>query len=203
MMSFGSSVHGGVASLLCRLLVTSLALLPPTQAQADIAQPGPAADQFSVAARCPLSCGKDGNWALFRDYDELKSCDKTVLLNLNLYNKIDEPTSAIGIRACAANSGVSKLKPRQEVVVASSNSTSSGSHKNQTASDIQIYHKGNGGTAASVQSAISALASQLGGAEDGTTTALFAKAGDVVIGVYGGLQISELLFAYVLGPGSS
>jgi hypothetical protein len=190
MISSGPSLHGGAASLLTRLLVTSLALISTTQAQTDVSLPGPAADQFSVAARCPLSCGKDGNWALFRDYNELKSCDKTVLLNLNLYNKINAPTSAIGIRACAADSGASKLKVRQEFVV-SSNFTPSAFDKTQNAADIQIFQKGNGGNAGSVQSAVSALAAQIGGASDGTTTALFAKSGGVVVGVYGGLQISK------------
>lgn len=189
-MRFSSpSLHGGVASRFPRL-VTSLVLLLPAYAQTDILQPGPAADQFSVAARCPLSCGKDGNWALFRDYAELTSCDKTVLLDLNLYNKINEPTSAIGIRACAADSGESKLKPRQEFVV-SSNSTPSAFDKEQIAPDIKVYQTGSGGNAGSLQSAISALASRIGSASDGTTTALFAKSGDVVIGVYGGLQISK------------
>jgi hypothetical protein len=179
--------------LLSRLLVTSIVLLPQAHAQTDVALPGPAADQFSVAARCPLSCGKDGNWALFRDYDELRSCDKTVLLDLNLYNKINEPTSAIGIRACAAGSSGSKFKPRQEFVV-SSNSTPSAFDKEQIAPDVKVYQTGNGGNAGLVQSAISALASRIGGTDDGTTTALFAKSGDVVIGVYGGLQISKQLF---------
>jgi hypothetical protein len=180
-------LHEGAALLLSRLLVASILYLPPTQAQTETAQPGPAADQFSVAARCPLSCGKDGNWALFKDYVELKSCDKTVLMNLNLYNKINEPTSAIGIRACADESGGPKLKVRQEFVV----SSNSMFDKEQIASDIQVYQKGNGRNAGSVQPAISTLASQIGGARDGTTTALFAKSGNVVIGVYGGLQISE------------
>jgi hypothetical protein len=182
MKSPNPSLHTGVAFLL---------LLSPTQAQTDAAQPGRVADQFSVAARCPLSCSRDGNWALFKDYDALEACNKTILLDLNLYNNIDGPSSAMGIRACAADSGGSQLKARQEFVVASSNSATSSFDKEQIAPDIQVYQDGSGGNTGSVQSAISALASRVSGAGDGSTTALFAKSGDVVVGVYGGLQISN------------
>jgi hypothetical protein len=47
-------------------------------------------DPFSEAARCPFACSPDrSEWAAFHDLSELKPCNKTVVLDLNVYYKVE------------------------------------------------------------------------------------------------------------------
>jgi hypothetical protein len=194
-MRFSNSPSGcvGKSFILTLLSITPIwSLHPFAIAQEDGSQPKPGLDQFSVAARCPLSCGREGNWALYSSVDDLASCNKTVLLGLNLYTKISDDSPAIGIRSCAIDSGVAKLKARQDFVVSNTNNTPSIFDKGQQTGDIQVLQQtGTGSDAALIQPAVVALANYLRNEKSGTTTALFAKAGDIIVGIYGGLQIEK------------
>jgi chitinase len=154
-------------------------------------QPQPELDQFSVAARCPLSCSKDGNWALYSDVNDLASCNKTVLLELNLYTEISHERPDIGIRSCVVDAGPSSLKRRQTFVVPNGNSTPSVFDDNSQTADITLLRNNGNSDATHVQSAILALANYLQNTKDGSTAAFFAKSGDTIIGVYGGSQIKK------------
>jgi chitinase len=184
----------------CRSYLLSL-LFPPlaflsivavAQEVFDPNQPGPERDQFSVAARCPLSCSNDGNWALYKSVDDLSGCDKPILFKLNLYTTIEDQTSSIGIRTCVVDNSSSRLGIRQTFVVPSANSTASVFEDEQHTTEVRIHLRNNSTSDGTViQETIIALADFLQEEKDSSTTALFAKSGNTIVGVYGGLQIKK------------
>lgn len=186
------AVCGTQVKLLILFFLSSCFLLNATaQELFNPDQPQPELDQFSVAARCPLSCSKDGNWALYSNVNDLASCNKTVLLELNLYTEISGARPDIGIRSCLVDAVPSKLKGRQTFVVPNSNSTPSVFEADSQKADIALLRNNGNSDATSVQSAILALANYLQSTEDGSTSAFFAKSGDTIVGVYGGSQIKK------------
>lgn len=154
-------------------------------------QPQPELDQFSAAARCPLSCSKDGPWALYSSLEDLSTCDKTILFETNLYNEITSSSSAVGIRSCVATEAASRLKSRQTFVVPSSNSTPSTFDSRVNTVDLKIRMRNGKGDDHSISEAVSALSAYVQNQEDGTTVALFAKYGNSIVGIYGGLQLEK------------
>ena len=147
-------------------------------------------DQFSKSARCPLPCTQDGTWALYSNVDELAICNKTVLLDLNLYADFDR-THDVGIRSCVTTPVSFRLRSRQTFVVPNGNSTPSTFDASKQTVDVTLHRKNGIDDGLSVQSAFAVLAKHLGGLQDGTTTAIFAKSGDTIVGVYGGSQIQK------------
>lgn len=188
-----SAARGANSSLLrtFSIFLSFFSLLSFAQEIFSPRQPQPELDQFSVSARCPLSCSREGNWALYSNINDLASCNKTVLLELNLYTKIGEQTSSIGIRSCAVDNTVSKLKTRQTFVVANGNSTPSVFDTEKQTADISVLQKNGSGDSESVQAAVTGLANHVHNQNDGTSVALFAKSGNAIVGVYGGLQIEK------------
>ncbi|KAF2734823.1 hypothetical protein EJ04DRAFT_492871 [Polyplosphaeria fusca] len=159
-------------------------------------------DPFSASARCPFPCSEDRtSWALHHDTTELQACNKTVLMDLNLYNKDTNPT--VAIRACAVQGQPSiKLSKRQQFVPSSlSNNTQSPFDlRNQTADIDILRHSGphsnsttpNGTLPAStsdILAAAAALAEHLKSEPNGKHTSLFSKSGNAIFGVYAGEQI--------------
>jgi len=197
--SIPNASYKGMLFFRSSLSLALILLIFPLVSAQEVTQFGPELDQFSVAARCPLSCSRKGNWALYSSKDDLASCNKTVILGLNLYTKISDDISAIGIRSCAIDSTTESLKTRQDFVVSSTNTTASVFDKVQQKGDIQLLQQPGVGTdSESVNSAMVALANYVRAEQRGTTTALFAKAGGVIVGVYGGLQIEKQSLSILL-----
>ncbi|CAI6341433.1 unnamed protein product [Periconia digitata] len=155
-------------------------------------------DQFSVEARCPFSCARDGNWALYSSVEDLSSCNKTVLLQLNLYNNNGSQTSATGIRSCLIEKSPVQLQSRQNFVPSSSNPAPSKFDAERGDSDIQIFQRGGKAEASIVEEAIFALRDHIQKEADGTPTALFAKSDNAIVGVYSGLQVKKSSVAAIL-----
>lgn len=156
-------------------------------------------DPYSLAARCPLPCDNDRNdWAHYHDIHQLDGCNRTVLLDLNLYNKVDDPKPHVSIRSCGVQGSpsASALKRRQIFSFASS---SNFSNSRITASDIQnqttniqiLQRTGGSAGAAAVSAAALPLADHIRTEANEGPTILFAKARNVILGVYAGRQIEK------------
>ncbi len=152
-------------------------------------------DPFDIAARCPFPCVEDRNeWAHYHDLHELDTCNQTVLLDLNLYNRVDDPTPLLAIRSCAVQGSPSALRPRQLLAPPSGSNVSSTIFdlRNRT-TDIDIFRDADGGATDydgnTVVAAAAALANHLRSEPNGGRTTLFSENGNVIMGVYAGRQI--------------
>jgi chitinase len=183
-------------SSLSFLLIASVLSLLFTSVQA---QDTASYDPYSLAARCPFPCGDDRNdWAQYHDIHQLDSCNRTVLLDLNLYNKVDDPKPHVSIRSCAAqgSSPASVLKRRQIFSFASnSNSTNSSitafNIQNQTTNIQNLWQTGGSAGGAAVSAVALALADHIRTEKIKGPTILFAKTGNAILGVYAGRQIEK------------
>jgi chitinase len=199
--------------MLLSLIIPVLGLFTEVQAVSS--------EFFSVATRCPFECGLDrSDWAPFHDTSELNICNKTLLLDVNLYYKIDGQESLFAMRGCAIGGPpLPKLAKRQTLVAPNTPSshnisTSLFDIRNQTA-DLQILRFENNvgkslflADGPSISASTAALADALKSTKNGATTTLFAKTGNAIIGVYIGSQIdsasaSSVIREFAIRVGSS
>lgn len=190
----GRSIHSFTSTIMIFALLLSI-FFSSVQAQNGKTN----YDPFSVSARCPFPCSSDRSaWAAYHDLGELEVCNKTVLLDLNVYYKVEGMESLFAMRGCTIEgSSPAKFARRQMLVPASASNNSTKSpfdSRNQTA-DVEILrHKGSGNDSApadsaSIFAAAAALADHLKSEKNGIPTTLFSKSGSAVIGVYAGSQI--------------
>ena len=153
-------------------------------------------DLFSSDARCPFSCNDDrSDWAHYQDIHQLDGCNQTILLDLNLYNPVDDPTSHVSIRSCAVrgSSLASGLERRQTFSFGTnSNSSITASHTGRLTTDIQILQRAVGtADTTAVSAAAWPLADHVRTEAHEGPIILFAKARNVIIGVYAGRQFER------------
>lgn len=138
---------------------------------------------------------------MYHDATGLEACNKTVLLDLNLYNEDTDPT--VAIRSCSVQGDQpAKLLKRQQFVPSTdpNNTKSAFDFKNSTFDVVILRHtdeSGNGtlpnGTSPAsttdILAAAAALADHLQAEANGEPSYLFAKSGNAILGVYAGSQI--------------
>lgn len=159
------------------------------------AQETPQFDQFSAAARCPFPCEADrGTWALYQDIRQLDPCNRTVLLDLNLGNKVDDPTPYLAFRSCSVQGSppAAALRRRQSFSYDSpTNSTKTEFDAQERTTDIQILRRAGDGAGSAVSAAAVALANHVRADENGGPTILFAMSESVIVGVFAGRQTEK------------
>ncbi|KAL2827936.1 hypothetical protein BDW59DRAFT_178921 [Aspergillus cavernicola] len=71
----------------------------------------------AVRSRCPLSCSESGldstAWSVYHRVDRLDLCDSPMLLDFNLFNKLDDPRTHLSIAACTADLKLSSSSKRE------------------------------------------------------------------------------------------
>ncbi|KAI1365630.1 hypothetical protein F5Y08DRAFT_352585 [Xylaria arbuscula] len=155
-------------------------------------------DPYSVAARCPLPCdatASSSGWPLYQDFDQLSSCSETILLDINLYYAANETGTQFTTRACLPAAPMSIAQRQFLSFDSPQNSTRIGFDAQKQTHDIQIQISrwlDHGSTQSdAVDAAGLALAGAVEIQEDGNSTVLLAKSGQVVIGIYAGSQIEN------------
>lgn len=177
-------------------VVSVLSLLAPVRSQVT-----QQFDPYSAAARCPFPCDNDrSGWARYQNLSQLSNCNRTVLLDLNLYNDVDD-SELRPIRACAVEN--SQLKRRQVFSFDSDSKASISTFDVQEqTTDIQVLWGVGGSESSTIESTVSAagvaLADHLPSETNGQTTILFAKTGHVIFGLYAGRQIEKQSLATVV-----
>lgn len=153
-------------------------------------------DPYSVAARCPLPCDEatsHTNWGQYQDIAQWVNCDKPILFDFNLYNGVNSSTQQVALRACSVQ--VSTLLTRRQSFsyTPASNSTKTTFDTQLQTQDIEItrWSGQSDDSSGTVIAAASALADAVRTGENGISTILFAKLGQVIIGVYAGFQIEN------------
>jgi hypothetical protein len=67
---------------------------------------------------CPVSCEKSPNvadWTVYHETTRLAVCDQPMLLDFHLYNPINDPSTAISIRACTVGNADTKVNYLQAI----------------------------------------------------------------------------------------
>jgi len=132
---------------------------------------------------------------LYQDTSDLVACNKTVLLDLNLYNEDTDPTVAVRTCSIQGSPSSAKLLKRQQLVPNGEVSVKSSFDFKNSTSDVTVFrHNGStrNTTAASttdIVAAASALADHLQAEANGKPSYLFAKSGNAILGVHAGSQI--------------
>jgi chitinase len=162
-------------------------------------------DPFSVEARCPFPCSQDkSEWTAYHDLRELDTCNKTVVLDVNVYYDVDGPDTLFAMRGCLAEGASSaKLAKRQLLVPASVGATTNDTKspfnlRNQTAEIEIMQHNKGSADVAMIMAAATALSDYLAAEEDGHATTLFSMTGSAVVGVYAGSQIDKASAASII-----
>lgn len=101
----------------------------------------------SQRSRCPARCGEAGlnpnNWTVYHDLSRLQVCNQTMLLDFNLHNSLDDPTTPISVRACG-----NPASSTSNVESAASKTCPSRGNRTEVQESIQIAfnHTGNSGS---------------------------------------------------------
>lgn len=124
----------------------------------------------------------------------MSNCNQTVLLDLNLNHGVDSEALPVPIRACTVQPNSAAVAKRQSFSFNSGlNSTNTTFDAQSRTEDIQIIRwRGQGGNnGAAITAATSALVNAVKSPKTGSPTILFAKSGQVIVGVYAGSQIEN------------
>jgi len=138
---------------------------------------------------CPTACDPatldPAAWTYYYRLNELDSCDRTVIFQMNLYNAIDDPATHVYYRACSTSEEAPGRRIRRQNL--SLNDTI------ETPALVELVQSGSPRSPSNIQSAhavLAALQGYLDRAVNGTST-LFARSGDIVAGMYAGSQIDK------------
>ncbi|KAK2755052.1 hypothetical protein FQN54_006580 [Arachnomyces sp. PD_36] len=149
-------------------------------------------------ARCPSKCSPldpaQSDWSQFHHLEELEQCDQPFLFTLNVQNLIDDPDTVITIQACSQVSEdySSESNTAENAVLISDNcgaATQSVKAKAQIGSDGATSRSSL--SVSDISLAASHLATYLNSGASCGTTAMFAKAGDAVVGLYSGAEVQK------------
>jgi chitinase len=164
----------------------------------------------SSFSTCPLSCSVTGsdpaNWVYYHDEHALDSCTETSLLQLNVYNPVDDPNTHLTFRSCAVTQlNLNKRQALSSNVTAESPSANSCTNQVkaiEVTRDLQLFSYGTSTGSSSAPSALKALAAYLTQQDyclpANTPTNLFVKSGSVIAGVYVGTQIQRQSVATII-----
>lgn len=147
-------------------------------------------------SRCPQFCSIVGtnpaSWSYYNDQYSLSICNSTTIFQLNLYNPVGDPSTHLLYRACTASTSTpntvtstSSTKERRQFL--SFNTTS----PTEIQAPINIASWGTS-TSSSEASSISSAVNQLSDYLEQNPTisnSLFSRSGNVVVGMYVGVQI--------------
>jgi chitinase len=147
-------------------------------------------------SRCPQSCSVVGtnpsSWSYYNDQYSLSICNNTTIFQLNLYNPVGDPSTHLLYRACTAltstsNTVTSTSSTKQRRQFLSFNTTS----PTDIQAPINIASWGtstSSSEASSVSSAVNQLSDYLQ-QNSAISNSLFARSGNVVAGMYVGVEI--------------
>ncbi|KND88122.1 Killer toxin subunits alpha/beta [Tolypocladium ophioglossoides CBS 100239] len=155
---------------------------------------------YSQLRRCPQTCSAAGpsptNWTTYHGFDRLGWCNDTTVFEFNIFNGLKTlGTIHTTIRACTADDTSSAAQSRRASSGCGSVTT--------TSSSLQLasWHSTTPTTASSsfISQAGDALRNQLTGASRcGDPAILFARHGEVIIGLYVGSGIDGAAAAHTL-----
>ncbi|GAM87637.1 hypothetical protein ANO11243_056640 [Dothideomycetidae sp. 11243] len=151
---------------------------------------------ISQLSRCPQTCQATGSdpalWTYYNNQNALNVCNATTLFELNLYNSVADADTHIALRACTATSAagdIVNLSSRQEQPA--SNSSGNATDTNAVQAEISLATwdgPDSPSGAGNVTEAVAQLAAYLN-ANETHVSSLFARSGNVVVGVYVGLEV--------------
>ncbi|KXJ89900.1 glycoside hydrolase superfamily [Microdochium bolleyi] len=161
----------------------------------------PISPQFSPSTQdskaCPISCSTTGptsfSWSRLLSLQELEKCDATVLFETMLRFPLHSPGRETIIKACTSSSEVAKLDGKSFGA-----SALSGADAFDTVVDIQTGWSGptvSPQSARDIADAASRLQFQVARDPNNKLTAIFAKSGKAVLGLYigGGIHKSSAI----------
>jgi chitinase len=100
-----ASSSGGLAAYFAAHPVSTQTAIPSVFANHTL----PPSAVRSVLNPCPADCTESGsnpsNWTVYHHVDRLAKCNRTMSLDLAVYNPLDNPNSQQTIRSCTANFG--------------------------------------------------------------------------------------------------
>ncbi|KAL4733440.1 glycoside hydrolase superfamily [Aspergillus similis] len=77
----------------------------------------------AARSRCPVSCSESGlnstAWSVYHRVERLDLCESPMLLDFNLFNKLDDPRAHLSIAACTADFSLSSSAKRESTTDAS------------------------------------------------------------------------------------
>ncbi|KFY45423.1 hypothetical protein V495_02990 [Pseudogymnoascus sp. VKM F-4514 (FW-929)] len=160
-------------------------------------------DPYSAAARCPMPCNDAATraaWGKYQNTNQLSNCNQTVLLDLNLYNGVHSETPQASISACSVKESTELTRRQFFSYNSVSNSTRIASDAQSQTSHIQTtrWLGESSSDGVDITAAALALADAVKSEEDGGQTILFAKSGQVIMGVYAGSQIQNKGLAKII-----
>ncbi|OAA59939.1 Glycoside hydrolase, subgroup, catalytic core [Cordyceps fumosorosea ARSEF 2679] len=157
---------------------------------------------------CPRACEEagpaPGNWTKVHHLDELSSCTKDLVFDLNVHNSVDDPTTILTIRACTStghetfdtesqfiSQDESSANSTQNALVISNDCGAKTTKSYLTPRVGGPITSGSSFNTTDIPSAVGKLKSFMEkGAQCGKSI-LFAKSGNAVVGLYSGSQISK------------
>ncbi|OBT85619.1 hypothetical protein VE02_05173 [Pseudogymnoascus sp. 03VT05] len=155
-------------------------------------------DPFSAAAACPPPCQStldEGSWSLYRDTGQLARCNQAILLDLNLNHGCDSEALTCPFRASSVQQEPTGPAKRQSFSFNASSGTGAATFDAESQThDIRVlrWRNQDGSTnAPAITATISALAHAFFSQKNSGTSILFAKLGQVIVGVYAGSQIDN------------
>lgn len=147
--------------------------------------------QFQSAyEKCPTPCdplfSDQSAWTYYYKFDELDSCDGTILFQMNIYNPVNDPSSHIYYRACTASRSARPSGNRRRQLLAVSGSS-------EAPGLVELVEIGTGtsqGNWQAAQAAVSALKVYLEGSRSATSI-VFARSANVIGGLHAGSQVDR------------
>jgi chitinase len=167
-------------------ILALFALQPSTLAQ-SISEPFE-----SQLYNCPEHCTNNittGAWTTYHDVNRLKACNKTLLLDIALYNGLDDVDTDVTIRSCTAT--LPKINRRDDAVTTCGSAIEVQAQL-QIASGIEAPGIKATFSKADAIAAISQLQNYLSRGDNCNNTIAFAYSGTAAVGIYSGAKIHNL-----------
>lgn len=150
---------------------------------------------------CPKACSEVGpdpiNWTRIPRIDALEYCDEPLLFEINVQNDLNGEGAKVPLRACSQAESVTKpdLDARQDGSLLSI-TNNCGAEAEKTTLNAQVTSRGDNLSARDLSAkhldaAVGQLLSYLERAAACGATIFFAKAGNVVAGLYSGAEIQH------------
>lgn len=116
-----------------------------------------AASIRSQQSRCPASCDASGlnpsNWTVYHSLDRISACNRSMLLDFNLFNPLEDPSTQITVRTCAGTptdaeytsskaciSSGSRIEVQEYIQISFNQTIRVGSLQNFTTASQQLKH---------------------------------------------------------------
>ncbi|KAF4553630.1 putative glycosyl hydrolases family 18 protein 5 [Elsinoe fawcettii] len=168
------------------------------------------AERFSALSPCPESClpGKQqDDWTTYHTIDFLSICDQPMLLNLNVYTPLDDPSKDITIRACTV--GDSNSDTNLLLTSSASNKDTSQASDPQSHSRVKRQSRGcaavtevkakstvvpaldAGGNPAAINTAIRTLQDHFKDGSSCEQTIMLAASKGSIVGLFSGSSIED------------